>query len=108
MTAMTRPEDGVRASNRDRLATVRALRGQVRDGRLSENTFVRRLTAAIDAGRRHELDGLVADLPVRSARWGRCRGWLRRLDRFRPSVHPVRRIMELSFPPVPGQYVIGR
>ena len=94
----------MRASDRDRLATVRVLRGQVRDGRLSEVTFVRRLVAAVDARRRHELDRLVADLPAPGA-------WRRRLTRWfnrRRTVRPVQDVRELSFPPVPGQYVIGR
>jgi hypothetical protein len=108
MTAMSRPDDGMRASDRDRMATARALRGQVREGRLSEITFVRRLTAAFDARRRHELDRLVDDLPARvpwRRVWDRWRGRFRRLQ---PEFRPVQRMMELSFPPVPGQYVIGR
>jgi hypothetical protein len=98
----------MRASDRDRMATARALRGQVRDGRLSEITFVRRLTAAFDARRQQELDRLVDDLPARASwrrTWDR---WLGRLRRMQPELRPVQRMMELSFPPVPGQYVIGR
>lgn len=57
---------GMRASDRERQATVRALRGQLRNGRLSDVTFVRRMMTALDARRRTELDYLVADLPSRS------------------------------------------
>ncbi|NJC73292.1 FHA domain-containing protein [Planosporangium thailandense] len=119
---MSQPEPHVRASDRERHATVRALRGQLRDGRLSETTFVGRLLLAVDARRRGDLDALVADLPARQ-RWrrrlgplygrlGPLYGRLAALAR-RLALPPVARRSapvpgELVLPPVPGEYVIGR
>lgn len=119
---MSQPEPDVRASDRDRRATVRALRDQARYGRLSETTFVRRLLVALDARRRADLDALVADLPA-------GRPWHRRLESLHRRLRPLHRRLvllarrlgpaptarrpqpvtgELTLPPVPGEYVIGR
>jgi hypothetical protein len=101
----------MRASDRERQATVRALREQVRSGRLSDVTFVRRMMTALDARRRNELDNLVADLPSRSL----ARILRRRLSAFvdgfaawgaRTRSGP--QVAELTYPRVPGYYVIGR
>ena len=68
----------VRASDRDRDRVVRLLRDCVADGRLSHDSFVRRLDLALEARTRSVLDELVADLrerrehalaPLRDA-WG--------------------------------------
>ncbi|MDT5035651.1 MAG: hypothetical protein QOE03_836 [Micromonosporaceae bacterium] len=110
---MSEPPD-IRASNRERQVTVRALTGQVRDGRMSEVTFVRRLVIALDARRRSELDELMSDLPRRGVRrrmlpvYRRLTGLLsdavpRALLRRRAAAR-----RHLALPPVPGQYVIGR
>jgi FHA domain/Domain of unknown function (DUF1707) len=116
MRGMDHPGAQMRASDRERRATVRALRGQMSDGRLSELTFVRRLDMALQARRQNELDALVADLPVR-------RHWRRRLadllaapvERLIPALlrlttgqRSAREVVQLSLPPIPGQYVIGR
>jgi len=97
----------MRASDRERQATVRALRNQVRSGRLSDVTFVRRMMTALDARRRNELDNLVADLPSRSP----ARTLRRRLSAFaawgaRSRSGP--QVIDLMYPRVPGYYVIGR
>jgi hypothetical protein len=108
-----------RASDRERKATVRVLRGQMREGRLSDRTFVRRLALALDARRRGELDQLVADLPSRSPlrrlapAYRRLITLLRGIGPARLSWPPARRpgtgeIRELALPPVPGRYIIGR
>jgi len=113
---MDHPGTQMRASDRERQATVRALRGQMSDGRLSELTFVRRLDMALQARRQNELNALVADLPVR-------RSWRRRLvdlltspiARLIPALtrlvargREAHEVVQLALPPVPGQYVIGR
>jgi hypothetical protein len=119
--SQSRPE--MRASDRERQETVRALRGQLRDGRLSDVTFVGRLLLALDARRRTELDVLVADLPMRppanrrlTPLYRRFTALLTRLNSW-PLVRPGRwpivgrsapGISELALPPVPGEYVIGR
>jgi hypothetical protein len=110
---MSRSKVEMRASDRERQETVRALRGQLRQGRLSEVTFVRRLVLALDARRRTDLDSLVADLPpgptlrVRATRlYHRCAALLVRWMPGQPGTE--RGIRELALPPVPGEYVIGR
>ncbi len=84
---MDHPGTQMRASDRERQATVRALRGQMSDGRLSELTFVRRLDMAlvdmcidhISVSRRHavltHLDGawVLSDLGSRNGTW--VNGW---------------------------------
>jgi hypothetical protein len=113
---------GPRASDRERRATVRALRDQLRDGRLSDVTFVRRLFLALDARRRTDLDRLMADLPPRrpfQRRLAPLYGWLApfyRRTRAALAVLTMPRLTtrrapgfcELALPPVPGQYLIGR
>jgi hypothetical protein len=111
----------LRASDRERQATVRALRGQLREGRMSEVTFVRRLFLALDARRRTDLDRLMADLPPRrplQKRLAPLYGWLtpvyRRAKDVLAGITPPRlaqrapALCELALPPVPGQYLIGR
>jgi pSer/pThr/pTyr-binding forkhead associated (FHA) protein len=51
-----------RASDRDRDRTVRSLRDAVVEGRLSEETFVRRVDQALRARDRGVLGSLLADL----------------------------------------------
>jgi hypothetical protein len=111
----------IRASDRERQATVRALRGQLRDGRMSEVTFVRRLFQALDARRRTELDILMSDLPPRprlhhrlAPLYRRVAPFYHRLKDLLGEIVPRRltqrspAIRELALPPVPGQYLIGR
>jgi Domain of unknown function (DUF1707)/FHA domain len=52
-----------RASDADRDDAVQALRDGAADGRLSHDTFLRRVTLALRARRVDELSGLVGDLP---------------------------------------------
>jgi hypothetical protein len=104
-----------RASDRERQGTVRALRGQLREGRLSDVTFVRRLFLALDARHRTELDALVADLPGRPLAhrrlillYQRLTALVSRLIRLRIAPRSASETSELALPPVPGEYVIGR
>jgi hypothetical protein len=112
---MEQPGPEVRASNRDRQWTVRALGGQLREGRLSEVTFVRRLRLAVDARRRNELADLMADLPRRKPLHQRLLPVYHRLtaliiDAVPRSLRQRRSaaLCQLALPPVPGRYVIGR
>jgi hypothetical protein len=105
----------MRASHRERQETVRALRGQLREGRLSDVTFVRRIVLALDARRRTDLDLLVADLPARTPPHRRLVRLYQRLTAHATRLVPWRltrrssyEITELALPPVPGEYVIGR
>jgi hypothetical protein len=108
------PASEVRASDRERQATVRALRGQLREGRMSEVTFVRRLFLALDARRRTDLDRLMADLPPRRPLRQRLAPLYRRAKDVLGNLVPRRlaqrapALCELALPPVPGQYLIGR
>src|SRR4051794_16312813 len=112
---MDEPGHEVRASDRERQWTVRALSGQLRDGRLSEVTFVRRLFVALDARRRTELDELMSDLPKRKPLHKRLLPIYHRLTALIMDAVPrslsQRRsaaLCQLALPPVPGRYVIGR
>jgi hypothetical protein len=112
---MNEPEPEMRVSERERQWTVRALGGQLREGRLSEVTFVRRMFTALDARRRSELAELVSDLPKRRPWHQRLLPIYHRLTALIVDVVPrslsQRRgaaICQLALPPVPGRYVIGR
>lgn len=82
---------GVRASDAERDQIVDELRDRFAEGRLTQDTFIRRVDAALQARDQAELRMLVADLPRRRPRRGltaaiedlRCSaqavlsGWLR-------------------------------
>jgi hypothetical protein len=55
--------DSVRASDEERDQAVGELREQFAEGRLSHETFMHRMDAALGARNRHQLDRLLADLP---------------------------------------------
>lgn len=57
------PDAVVRVSDAERDRTIRALRDRSVEGRLSHDTFIRRVEVALRAQRREELDELVTDLP---------------------------------------------
>lgn len=82
-----RPESAaLRVSDADRDAVATELSQHFQDGRLDQAEFDERLTAAMSAKRRSDLDGLLADLPrqrpgdgtTRSAALGHP-GWPRAL-----------------------------
>lgn len=54
---------GVRASDAERDEAIGDLRDQFAQGRLSQETFLHRMDAALAARNRSELSGLFADLP---------------------------------------------
>jgi hypothetical protein len=54
---------GVRASDAERDQAIGELRDQFAQGRLSQETFLYRMDAALAAKERSELDGLFTDLP---------------------------------------------
>lgn len=55
--------DGVRASDAERDEAIDELRDRFAEGRLSQDTFLMRVDAALRAKDRAELSGLFADLP---------------------------------------------
>lgn len=57
------PPGSVRASDADRAGTVDALREEFAAGRLSHQTFLFRMNAAMEARHVHDLPPLLADLP---------------------------------------------
>ncbi|WP_173079076.1 DUF1707 and FHA domain-containing protein [Phytohabitans rumicis] len=103
---MTPDPEQLRASHRDRLRAIRALRSSAREGRLSEITFVSRVRMALDARRRGELDAVVGDLPPRGF-WARADV---AIQRWWESIVGPRAAapIDLRLPPAPGFYVIGR
>jgi hypothetical protein len=65
-TALLRTDEGPlgqRLSDADRERAVERLREHAVQGRLSHDTFLRRMELALAARARHELDELTADLP---------------------------------------------
>jgi FHA domain/Domain of unknown function (DUF1707) len=59
--------DGLRASDEERDQAVSELSAQFAEGRLSHETFVRRMDEALGARDRRQLDRLFTDLPRRGA-----------------------------------------
>jgi Domain of unknown function (DUF1707)/Inner membrane component of T3SS, cytoplasmic domain len=76
-------ENGLRASDAERDEAIGELRSRFAEGRLSQDTFLYRMDAALQAKERSELSELFTDLPAES-RPGGSGHWLRdRLARFR-------------------------
>ena len=59
------PQAPLRASDAEREQVVGELRERFAEGRLSQDSFVGRMDAALRARERRELDGLLADMPAR-------------------------------------------
>jgi hypothetical protein len=72
------PDSALRASNRERERAVSRLRRSFLDGRLSEETFERRVAAAYGAAMRRDVDSTCRDLPG-----SRLRELLGALGRYR-------------------------
>jgi hypothetical protein len=66
--------DLIRASDEERDQAVGELREQFAEGRLSHETFMYRMDAALGARERHQLDRLLADLPRGSRAAGALTG----------------------------------
>jgi FHA domain/Domain of unknown function (DUF1707) len=78
-----------RASDADREAVIRILRDGSVDGRLSNDTFLRRVDRALRARRIDELAGLLRDLPPEEAKGSGAPGtWSRLVARVR-SARPL-------------------
>jgi hypothetical protein len=60
----------LRASDAERARVIGELRERFAEGRLSKDSFVSRMDAALRARERRELTGLLADMPARSRRAG--------------------------------------
>jgi FHA domain/DUF1707 SHOCT-like domain len=60
----------LRASDAERAQVIGELRERFAEGRLSKDSFVSRMDAALRARERRELAGLLADMPARSHRAG--------------------------------------
>jgi len=121
--------DGVRASDADRDSAIGELRDRFAEGRLSQDTFLVRMDAALRAKERSELSELFTDLPAEAKRPGsgglreRLR-WLRmavagrpprktrrlRISRAQiPYPQPILPPLPLPLPPQPDRrFTIGR
>lgn len=101
-----------RASDAERDHAINLLSAHAASGRLSHDTFQRRLDAALRARRRSELKALVADLPTR----GRLAQWLiNTVEMWSDLRHQLRvarrapQLPRLSLPqPAPYPLRIGR
>lgn len=99
--------DGVRASDADRDHAIGELRDRFAEGRLSQDTFLVRMNAALHAKDRSELSELFTDLPAEAKRL-RTGGLRERLSLLRMAVtgRPVRgtrrlrvRRAQIPYPP---------
>jgi hypothetical protein len=70
--------DGVRASDAERDRAIGELQNRFAEGRLSQETFLYRMDAALNAKDRNELSELFTDLPTQTRR----KAWERLRDRF--------------------------
>ena len=106
--------DGVRASDADRDRAIGELRDRFAEGRLSQDTFVVRMDAALHAKDRSQLVELFTDLPAAVKRPGsgglaERLGWLKMAVTGRPSLktrrlrapRPRIRYPQAILPPVP-------
>jgi hypothetical protein len=90
--------DGVRASDAERDRAVGELRDRFAEGRLSQETFLVRMDAALNAKDRSELSELFTDLPAETKRPGS--GLRERLSLLRMAVtgRPGRNTRQLRVP----------
>ena len=107
----------LRASDAERDQVVGELRERFAEGRLSQDSFVRRVDAALHARERRELAGLLADMPAPPALAGalteidrRAVAAARRAGRrWQAAGRPAARRPALMFPAGPGHsFTIGR
>ena len=100
--------DGVRASDAERDLAIGELRDRFAEGRLSQETFLVRIDAALNAKDRSELSELFTDLPAEVKRPGR--GGLReRLSLLRMALtgRPGRNTQQLRAPRAHIRYPHG-
>lgn len=111
----------LRASDAERDQVVGELRERFAEGRLSQDSFVRRVDAALRAREQRELAGLLADMPARRGLAGalagalaraaaRCTAAARRAAvRWQAASRAPARLPALMFPAGPGhRFTIGR
>ena len=94
----TNPEASLRASDAERDEAARELGDRYAEGRLSQETFLRRMDEAFGAKDRGQLDGLFTDLP----RQGASRSLRALRDTLRASLQDgARRLRPPARPAVP-------
>jgi hypothetical protein len=107
----------LRASDAERDQVVGELRERFAEGRLSQDSFVRRVDAALRARERRELAGLLADMPASRRLAGALADVARRAaaaarragGRWQAAGPPAARRPALMFPAGPGRlFTIGR
>lgn len=95
----TNPDASLRASDAERDEAARELGDRYAEGRLSQETFLRRMDEAFGAKDRGQLDGLFTDLP----RQGASRSLRAMRDTLRASLQEgARRLRPAARPAVPG------
>ena len=95
----TNPEASLRASDAERDEAARELGDRFAEGRLSQQTFLRRMDEVFGAKDRGQLDGLFTDLP----RSGGPRSLRAMRDTLRASLRDgARRVRPPARPPVPA------
>lgn len=102
----------VRASDVERDHALEALRERVAEGRMSHDTFERRVDLVLRARNQTELADLVHDLPPRNRLVGRLTGMVSALSAMSArmeSAWRTPRLPRFSLPPASlGRIVIGR
>jgi hypothetical protein len=106
------PSYPVRASDFERDRALEALRDRVAEGRMSHDTFERRVDLVLRARSRVELSDLVQDLPPRSRLVGRLTGLVTSFSAMTArlqSAWRTPRLPRLSLPPAgSGRILVGR
>lgn len=100
-----------RASDEDRENVIELLRDGSVKGRLSHDTFLRRVDRALRARRLDELAGLISDLPPAAAATGwldRAAGWCSALGESVQAAWQRPRLPVLVLPREDRAYLIGR
>ncbi|MEV6286389.1 DUF1707 and FHA domain-containing protein [Kribbella sp. NPDC051770] len=107
---MTSGLELTRPSDRERDRALEILREGAGTGRLSQDTFVRRMNFVLGAQSRRELRSATHDLPGREPRvveW--LREQLAKLPRIGPMAHPKAQLPGLALPPAGSPTIrIGR
>jgi hypothetical protein len=104
--------DPVRASDAERDHAARVLRDQVAEGRMSHETFERRIDLILRAQNRAELNEIVSDLPARSRLVDKLTGAITTLSQMTARIEAAWREPRLPRFPLPpatvDRFVIGR
>ncbi|NLU65850.1 DUF1707 and FHA domain-containing protein [Streptomyces sp. HNM0574] len=111
MTSLESGPNPPRVSDAERERALEVLREGAVQGRISQDTFVRRTDAVLHAQWQDDLEAVLRDLPGRRPRGGRLTGFVGRLAAFPRTLRrawQAERLPELLLPLQPQPLSIGR